>query len=230
MELSDIATASVAWRPCFRIVPSRFPPIALFERLVDPGDLETAFSLEAMTNDRLREEVGDLSLVPADERVTGAGAGYVMAAFTHPAPQGGRFTDGSYGAYYAAADRATAIAETVHHRTRFLRETRAPPLELEMRVLRATLRATLHDLREAREALPEVFRTDDYAASQLLGRALREAGSEGVAYRSVRRPDGECAAVFRPRAISHCKQAEHLGYVWNGETIGLVYEKRILRS
>jgi hypothetical protein len=230
MELSDIETAGVVWRPCFRIVPSRFPPIALFERLVDPGDLETAFALEAMTNDRLREEVGDLSLVPSDERVTGAGAGYVMAAFTHPQPQGGRFTDGSYGAYYAAADRATAIAETVHHRERFLLETRAPPLELEMRVLRATLSATLHDLREAGEALPDVFHTDDYAASQLLGRALREAGSEGIAYRSVRRSDGECAAVFRPRSISHCKQAEHLGYVWNGETIGLVYEKRILRS
>ena len=43
----------------YRIVSSRFPPLPLFDRITKPGDLEAVFAIEAMTNDRLRQEVGD---------------------------------------------------------------------------------------------------------------------------------------------------------------------------
>ncbi len=36
----------------------------------------------------------------------------VMAPFTHLNPKGSRFSDGSYGVYYAAKRLSTAIAET----------------------------------------------------------------------------------------------------------------------
>jgi hypothetical protein len=121
------------------------------------------------------------------------------------------------------------VDETVYHRERFLRETAAPPTQLDMRVLRVTLAADLHDLRGRQAEWPEVYDPDDYTHSQALARALRSAGAWGIVYDSVRRAGGECAAVFRPRALSDCRQAEHLGYVWNGERIGLVYEKRVLR-
>jgi hypothetical protein len=49
-------------------------------------------------------------------------------------------------------------------------------------------------------------------------------------YDSVRRAGGECAAVFRARALSRCRQAQHLGYVWDGARIAAVYEKKILRQ
>lgn len=229
MELTEIPVVSLHWRPCFRIVPSRFPPVQLFERVADPDDLEAVFAIEALTNDRLREEAGELSLVAPEDRVSGPGSGYVMAAFTHPSPVGGRFTDGSYGAYYAARDRETAVAETAYHRERFLREMAAPPTEVDVRVLRATLAAEAHDLRGAAGALPAVYHPDDYSASQALARELRAGGSWGVAYDSVRLAGGECVAAFRPRALSGCRPAEHLGYVWDGERIATVYEKRILR-
>ena len=67
--MTDIAIARIEWRPCFRIVPSRFPPINLFEAVADPADLDAVYQIEAMTNDRLREEVGDISLVPPEDRV-----------------------------------------------------------------------------------------------------------------------------------------------------------------
>ena len=54
----DIPVTQVRWQPCYRIIPSRFPPIALFEAVADPADLEAVFQIEAMTNDRLREEAG----------------------------------------------------------------------------------------------------------------------------------------------------------------------------
>jgi hypothetical protein len=62
-----------------------------------------------------------------------------------------------------------------------------------------------------------------------LARRLRAARSWGIAYNSVRRASGECVAVWRPRAVSVCRQAEHLIYVWDGTRIAEVYEKKLYR-
>lgn len=87
----NIVVAPVTWLPCWRIIPSRFPPIDLFERVADPADLEAILELESLTNDRLREEVGTLQLVPAQDRISGRGSSYIMTAFTHLNPDGSRF-------------------------------------------------------------------------------------------------------------------------------------------
>lgn len=87
----NLPTQRVTWLPCWRIIPSRFPPIDLFERVADPEDLDAIFELESLTNDRLREEVGEIHLIPAADCITGRGAGYIMAAFTHRNPTGSRF-------------------------------------------------------------------------------------------------------------------------------------------
>ena len=218
----------VEWAACIRIIPSRFPPIDLFERVAAPEDLDAVLALESLTNDRLRQEAGEISLVRREDRVTGSGAGFLMAPFTHPAPGGGRFTDGSYGAYYASRDEATAVAETRYHRERFMRATAEPRMELDMRLLVARLSGELHDLRGMRGELPDVYSLDDYAASQALGRALRAADSNGIVYDSVRRDGGECVAVLRPRVLSRCRQTKHLSYLWDGERITHVYEKRLV--
>src|SRR6218665_1558537 len=148
----DIPVTAVRWHPCYRIVPSRFPPIALFEAVADPADLEAVFQIEAMTNDRLREEAGDLALVPIEDRVSGPGTSPIMAAFTHLNPLGDRFTDGSYGVFYASLALETAIAETGWHRTRFLMATDEPAQELDMRVYAVDLTADMHDIRAMRES------------------------------------------------------------------------------
>ncbi|MDF1503868.1 RES family NAD+ phosphorylase [Roseisolibacter sp. H3M3-2] len=223
---AEVPVTAVRWKPCYRVVPSRFPPINLFERVADPADLDAVFAVEALTDDRVRAEVGELSLVPPEERVTGPGAGYVMAPFTHVAPPGGRFSDGTFGAYYAARTLETAVAETTYHRARFLAATREPPMELDMRVLVATLDVELHDVRGLAAEFPALYRPDDYGASQAFGRAARAAGSWGIAYDSVRHPGGECAAVLRPRAVAQCRQSLHLTYRWDGARIADVYEKR----
>jgi hypothetical protein len=220
---------AIDWNPAFRAIPSRFPPIGLFERVADPGDLEDVFAVESLTNARLRDEVGEITLVPEEERISGPGTGHVMAAFTHVRPEGGRFHDGTFGAFYAAAERATAIAETVYHRERFLRNMQAPPTEVDMRMLRARIRGEMIDLRGLRGDHPDLYHLTDYAAGQAFSRDARSLGAPGIAYDSVRRDGGSCVAVLRPRSVAACKQAEHLGYVWNGESIGVVYEKRIVR-
>src|SRR2546427_2590764 len=107
--------------PPWRIIPSRFPLIQLFERVTDPADLDAVLALESLTNDRVRAEVGQLDLIPLEDRLAGPGTSALMAASTHLNPHGSRFSDGSYGVYYAGKTLETAIAETRHHREQFMR-------------------------------------------------------------------------------------------------------------
>lgn len=228
-ESVPIPLREISWHPSFRIIPTRFPPIAVFERVAPPEDWDALIELESLTNDRIRDQIGEISLVPAAERVFGPGAGYIMATFTHLSPTGGRFTDGTYGAYYAAGDLDTAIAETIYHRERFLRATDESPLQLDMQVLEAKLRGRLHDLRGLAGLLPAIYHPEDYTASRTLAQQLRAADSAGIVYDSVRRAGGECAVSFRPRLLSRCRATRHLTYVWDGERIAEVYEKRPYR-
>lgn len=222
----ELSSAEVRWQPSFRIIPSRFPTESLFDRVADPADLDALYALEALTNNRLRQEVGEISLVPPEERVTGPGSTPIMAAFTHLNPNGSRFSDGTYGVYYAGESLDTAIAETRHHRERFLAATREPPMDLDMRVYLTDVLAALHDLR-GRSDLAALYAPDSYRDSQRLGRELRGQGAWGVIYDSVRRQGGQCVGVFRPRALSNCRQGLHLVYAWNGSRIDTVYEKRL---
>lgn len=217
------------WRPSWRLVSSRFPPDGLFDRVASPEDLEGVLAIEGLTNDRLRDEVGDIRLVDPAERLSGPGTTPIMAAFTHLNPLGSRFSDGSYGVYYAANGIDTAIAETRFHRARFLAATKEPPIELDLRAYASDLVGDLHDLRGCQDRMPDLFDPDPdrYGAAQRLARQLRDDGSSGLVYPSVRRPSGECAAVFRPPVLAPVRQGPHYCYVWDGAAISDVYEKRL---
>lgn len=209
----------------YRMVPSVFPPVSLFDRVAEAGDLEAAYAIEALTNDRLRQEIGDISLVPLQDRVVGPGTTPIMAAFTHLNPDGGRFTDSTYNAYYAGLELDSAIAETKYHREEFLRATvPGRATYVDMRVYLARLNGRLHDIRVG--APPEIYDPRDYSAGQAFGRILRSNGSNGIIFNSVRNTQGTCVAVFRPRLISNCRQERHLTYQWDGERISQIFEKR----
>jgi hypothetical protein len=223
--VAEPAATDVVWVPCHRLIASRFPTVGLFDRIAAPTDLEVAFAIEGLTNPRLRQELGQLSLVPPEDRITGPGATMVMAAFTHPNPLGSRFSDGSYGVYYGAESFETAVAEVSHHRGRFLARTAEPAIDIDLRWIEANLHAALHDLRGLRDLLPAVYDPDHYGASQLLGRRLRVAGSDGLVYDSVRRAGGECAAVFRPKALRAAVARGHIGLHWDGKRISHWYRK-----
>lgn len=207
----------VRWSKAHRIIPSRFPPIDLFERIADPADWEALAQLETLTNPRARESWGEIALVPPDRRVAGAGASWVMAPFCHANPAGSRFSDGSYGVYYAAKDLATAIAETTFHVGRFLAATREAVTRVTMRVLVGRLDATLEDLRGP--AFASLFAPDDWGPGQALGRARRAAGADGLIYPSVRYQGGDCVALFWPDIPEIPVQERHLVYEWNGSHV-----------
>jgi hypothetical protein len=232
IDPASVPRARVSWRPSYRLIPSRYPTVGLYDAIADAADLDAVFAIEALANPRLRQEAGELQLVPPEERVTGPGATPVMAAFTHLNPEGSRFSDGSYGVYYAAHSLSTAVAEVSHHRAIFLRRTAEPAIDLDLRLITASVEAELHDLGSARtepaarSRFAEALDPDDYGPPQRLGRALREARSWGVRFPSVRDAGGECVGIFRPRALRHAKAAAHIGLHWDGRRITHWFEKR----
>jgi len=215
---------SLKWRPAFRVIPSRFPAVGLFERVARPEDFDALYALEALTNDRLRDEVGDISLVPPEERLFGPGSTCIMAAFTHLNPHGSRFSDGSYGVFYCARQRDTAIAETRYHAARFMAATREPPMRLQMRLYSVDAQGRVADLRKIAQTEPRIVDPDDYAYTQSLGRSLRSEGALGIVYPSVRHRGGQCLAAFRTALVKNCLHAAYLEYQWNGEGIDAVFE------
>jgi hypothetical protein len=221
-----VPTRRVDWPRAWRVIASRYPPINLFERLTaDTAVWDALIALEQLTNPRVRDEVGDISLVPPDERVSGPGASYVMAAFTHINPKGSRFSDGGFGVYYAAAALETAIAETVFHFEVFARDSADPPRGEEFRVLVGAVAAAFEDVAALPPArLSGVLDPDSYAASQAYARELRAAGANGVVYPSVRHAGGQCVGALRPRAVGLPHQERHLKYRWNGERVDRYFD------
>ncbi|GAB4223285.1 MAG: RES family NAD+ phosphorylase [Gammaproteobacteria bacterium] len=209
-------TVRLQWKAQYRIVPSVYPPINFFEHLVAPEDMEALWYLESLTNDRLRHETGDIRLVALEDRISGPGASVVMAAFTHIGYPS-RFTDGSFGVYYAARTMETAIYETVYHRERFLRYTQEAAGEVGMRVYQGKVHKPLHDIRTP--TYRRLHDPNNYTHAQVFGKQLRQQQAWGIVYHSVRHPGGDCIAALRPPAISIPIQTEHLVYVWNGERI-----------
>lgn len=208
-------------RENFRIIASHYPPVNFFEDLVDPLEMETLWEIENLTNERLRDEAGDIFLVPAEDRVSGGGSTVVMAAFTHISVDNPtRFSNGSYGVYYAALEYETAIYETVYRREKFLKSTNEPACELQMRAYRGKIRKELHDIRDKQY---KNLHNEEYFESQKFSIQLREMKSWGLIYSSVRHAGGICVAIFRPPAISNPEQYSHLRFIWNGKKITEVY-------
>jgi len=214
----DTLPSSEADESVYRVILSRYPQIHLFERVSNPQDWDVLYAVESLTNPRLRDEVGDIRLVPPEDRMYGDGASWIMAAFTHPPVdgRGGRFNR-NFGIYYSAADEAVAVAESSFHRARFLRESRIDKTTQEMRVIRAQLGpVSLHDIRHL--AGHTIYHPDDYGEAQQLGYLLRDVKSFGVHYQSVR-AQGECYGVMRARALSDAIHWRYLRYHYDQGTI-----------
>ena len=216
------------WKPAWRVIPSRYPAVSLFERVSRAEDFDALYALEALTNDRVRDEIGAISLVPAEERLFGPGSTCIMAAFTHLNPLGSRFSDGHYGVFYCARTRDTAIAETRYHSARFMAATAEDAMRLPMRLLAVDAAGRVSDLRHVSQSAPRILDPDDYGASQALGRSLRAAGALGVLYPSVRDPGGECLGAFRTTLLRNCRHAAYLDYYWDGTGVAAVYEMKPL--
>ena len=204
----------------YRAIPSKYPPIDLYEQASSAEELEAIYALEALTNPRLLEMAGDLQQVPKEDWCVGIPHNsFVMAAFTYVNPVGGRFTTHDFGAYYCAREKETAIKETTYHIEQFMSYTSEPPQSINMRLLASTFNADLVDITDPESLKSALYNANDYSASQSFAIKHRTEGKDGIIYRSIRHFGGECYALFKPKLITAVCQSEHYDYKWNGNCI-----------
>jgi hypothetical protein len=224
-----MVTSRIAWHPSYRLIAARLPRLDIFESVSNPADLEAVLAIEALTNPRLAPTVGGVSAIPIADRLTGPGAAFVMAPFAYPSMS--RFSDERHGAYYAAKELTTAIAEVSFHRERFAANTPTPPMDFDERVIEADITAEVEDVRgiPASDPLYDADPTN-YAHAQAFAAKARARGSQGILYASVRRARGTCVAIFIPRLIAHARTTGYIGLRWNGKRIIDSYRKESLTT
>jgi hypothetical protein len=207
----------------YRLVNSRFPPIALFDDVASADEFEVLYQLQALTNPRLQNEVGRLELIPRAQIPFGIpGCAYATAPFTHVNPAGSRFSDGSFGVLYLADSMDTALAEVRHHQDSYWAKVQG--LNYERFVFRGlacvfTDKGMLDAL-----ALPithPIHAPDDYRQSRQLGKAVKDADIPGLRYRSVRLQGNICWALMTPRPVTSIVQTAHYEMIWNGRITGV---------
>lgn len=229
--MDDIKTYTHPGTKVYRVISTRYPTIHLFEDVASEEEFDALYALESLTNDRLREQTGNLDLVPRDQRVYGEGFAHIMSSFTHVHPSGGRFNTGQFGAYYCADAEKTAIMEVKFHRERFFKESRIDVgTYSEERILTNRIHNNpLHTIIDQQDAVPELYLSDNYSHSQTLAIQLKSQDSWGISYNSVRDPEGICHALFKPKAVTACNESKKLRMYWNGHCIHYIEEIKLYK-
>lgn len=194
--------------PAHRVIPSKFPPIGLFDTVATAADLFAVMSLSGWTNDQL--VASRIARLPEAEWVYGRpNSSIVMAAFLHVAPGGMRFNGRELGAWYAAAALTTAVAEVAHHLRREAVARGLPGMTRCYRQYVSGLEGDYVDLRGARGQMPDVYNAASYAAGQVLGEGIRASSGDGVLFDSVRHTAGTNVVAYRPRKVVDVLQVDH---------------------
>lgn len=218
-EVSPLPHARVQGR-IHRLINSRYPPVGVFDDLTDdPDEKRVALALEQQTNPRLASAALHL---PSEEILSGEMASVVMAAFIHTDERGGRFHDNRLGAWYAARDIETAIAETVFHNHRRLAKSEAGfPARVQVREFIGELDAELVDVRRGSGGSNQLYDPDpdQYGKTQSIAADLRwpsdGSRNDGLVYDSVRRKGGENVCLLWPTAVPRPVQGDHYDYAWD---------------
>ncbi|MGA7537837.1 MAG: RES family NAD+ phosphorylase [Steroidobacteraceae bacterium] len=201
-----------------RLIASKYADDAsVLARIADDdAHLAVIFDLDHATNDRLMAENDRLPAIGVHELLFGVPYYRIVnAAFTHAHPLGGRFSSPDRGAWYTAFELKTAQAEVAFHKSVHLAEIGRFEDEVTFDDYLADFSGEFHDLRR-QGAFRDCLDPDSYLHSQALAERLQAAGSLGVIYPSVRRPEGTCLACFRPALVGNVRKASTYRFRWSG--------------
>lgn len=193
---------------------------------MSPADWDAILAIEDKTAPVLRETVGRLDLVPVERRVSGKGASWAMTPFVHPSlERPSRFSDGSFGVYYAGDRIGVALLETIYHHTLFMAASgEVTGWASDFCELVGSLDTDLHDVTDV-SAYSALYHPEDYAASQAFAADLRARGSNGLVYQSVRCPEGKCIAAFWPDVVGLPRPGRRFSYYWDGSRVSWIRDE-----
>ena len=177
----------------YRLIPSRFPPVNVYEGLIANDRLNDVYAAEAITNPRLRSLSRMTSAGAVDASADPRLQNWNLAPFAYGDPDGTLFFDERQPCLEVAVERQTALAISVAKRERFLSHTATPSTGLDMRMLRTPVKGKFWDLRGMADpiaGLPEVER-------RAIGAQMPD-GAQGILYRPVERGAGTAIATYLP--------------------------------
>ena len=204
----------------YRLVNSKFPPESLFDDVADEDEFESVYAIQALTNPRILDELGDLALIPNKDIPFGiTGVNYATAPFTHVNPDGSRFSDGSFGMLYIADTMETAIAETKYHQEKMFQNIDGLHYDtITMRGLSLVVSGKIIDCTKNKE----IHDPNSYVSSRVLGNLLRQNGELAIEYNSVRNKGAICWGFFSPRTVVSATQTKHFEFIYDGSFISSV--------
>ncbi len=199
----------------YRLIPSRFPPVSVYEGLVANDRFDALVAVENLTNPRLRAEKRLVEKIGTDVSVPERLQNWNLAPFAYGNPDGSTFFDENRPCLEVAEDRQTALAVSVAKREAFLASTKEPPIGLDMRMFKTPISGRFWDLRGFSAALEEDKRL-------ALGAAI-PSDADGILYHPAERPTATCIAIVKNQVLGRTLQTVHYRYLWNGNRISLLY-------
>ena len=182
-------------------------------------ELALLAEIEGATSGRLVAEERGLGALSAPEFVHGVPhAKFINASFAYAKPREPmRFNPADRGAWYAALDVETCIAEVGHHLTKALADAGDYSAVVEYAEMHASVSGVFVDLRvhpkhDALHPDPAV----GYAAGNVLAAVARGAGHNGIIYPSVRHSGGTCIAALWPNVVQSVAQGAMYRLTWSG--------------
>jgi len=215
-----IPVTSIDLEDTHRLIPARYSESGtVLSRLTeDSRSLDDLLELDGATNDRLLGEEGLLPGIGIHELVYGVDYAHIVnAAFTHAAPDGGRFNSSDRGAWYAGLEREVSLAEVAFHKQRQLEEVNWQEEEAAtFDDYLADFTMPAHDLTAARPQIRKYLRPEPipecYAEPQKLASELLTRQSNGILYPSARLSGGQCLVCFRPALVYHVRRGKRLQF------------------
>lgn len=203
----------------YRLIPSRFPPVNVYDGLIANDRQDQITAVEDLTNPRLRS----LSRLQRSARPNTAAdprlQNWNLAPFAYGNPDGSTFFGEERPCLEVSIERQTALAVSVTKRQTFMEATREAPIGLDMRMLCTRVSGIFWDLRDVVEAHTALTK----AQRRQIGARMPSA-AQGILYRPTERPAGTCVAIITGDALKQAQQTSHFRYMWDGVRISLLYE------
>lgn len=188
--------------------------------LVSSDRLDDLAEIEGATSGRLTgEAIGTPELDPREFVAGVSHARFINAAFAYWRPRAlNRFNGPGRGAWYAAMDTETCIAEVAFHMTRELDNVNDHRAVVDYAEMFAGYAGATVDLLGVDPA-PACLDPDPdigYPAGNDLARAALRADLSGIRYPSVRHAGGLCLVALRPQAVQSVAQGDVVRLTWRG--------------
>ncbi len=212
----EFPSVSVSGRWC-RLIPSRFPPVDVYERLGDARVRSAAVKLENLTNPRLAAKSRIEAGVGATAATSHRTQNWNHAPFAYTNPEGSYLLDSGRPALEMVETVEDALAYFLARREAFLARTDEPPTHLDMRLLSTPVEGVFADLTQLSQ--DEIGRQ-----GRTVGRWLYDDGASGAVFRHPQHRDTRTLSVFDGSVLGRTDQATHYRFTWDGQRIKTVYD------